>query len=550
MRITQQLGNLTAQAIAGTHVVLLGWSMTKANSHDVLGFAIHRTDHTENEAYWLEGTKVFAETDPGTSKASLRYHPVQGFTWSDFSAKPGHDYTYRMVALKGSPKSLKEEDEVAVRVQTEKEDNGQHEVWFNRGAAASQEYAYRFRNQSPEAVGKPAFDWLSRGLMEALLEFLSRAEDSEWQLRVAAYQFTDEVVLEALKKANDRGVDVRIIYDGRDPDVSRTNDAAVHSIGIDGLCKKRIANPSAIAHNKFIVLSKGHKPQAVLTGSTNISIGGIFGHSNVGHVVNDGAIARAYLDYWNLLVADPDSVSLRSDVERLTPTPDSSDSSEKGTIVLFSPRSGLKLLSWYAQQAATAQSMLCMAFAFGINKAFITVFETPFSGLRYGLLDNDGNRPEQEAEVLRLRKLPFNRFAIGSTIRVNSFDKWLKEKLSGLNSHVPYIHTKFMLIDPLGPAPIVVTGSANFSNASTNANDENMLVIKGNTTVADIYLTEFFRLWNHYAFREWASKNQDNPNVKPQFLKTDDSWRNIYFGDTEQSRQRVLFSGMGYLSTT
>ncbi|HEY9527758.1 MAG TPA: hypothetical protein VIR02_11770, partial [Anaerolineales bacterium] len=84
MRITQQLGNLTTQAIAGTHVVLLGWSMTKANSQDVLGFAIHRTDHTENEAYWLEGTKVFAETDPGTSKASLRSHPVQGFTWSDF----------------------------------------------------------------------------------------------------------------------------------------------------------------------------------------------------------------------------------------------------------------------------------------------------------------------------------------------------------------------------------------------------------------------------------------------------------------------------------
>lgn len=31
MRIIQQLGNLTTQVIAGTHVVLLGWSMTKAN---------------------------------------------------------------------------------------------------------------------------------------------------------------------------------------------------------------------------------------------------------------------------------------------------------------------------------------------------------------------------------------------------------------------------------------------------------------------------------------------------------------------------------------
>ena len=100
-----------------------------------------------------------------------------------------------------------------------------------------------------------------------------------------------------------------------------------------------------------------------------------------------------------------------------------------------------------------------------------------------------------------------------------------------------------MLVDPLGSNPIVISGSANFSDPSTNANDENMLVIQGNTTVADIYLTEFFRLWNHYAFREWLAKNQSNPNVTPQFLKVDDIWRNIYFGNTEQSRQRVLFSG-------
>ncbi|CAG9933958.1 phospholipase D-like domain-containing protein [Candidatus Nitrotoga arctica] len=543
MRITKKLGKLTVQAVAGTHVVLLGWSMTKADSRRVLGFAVHRTDHTEDEAYWLEGIKVFAETDPGTDKASLRSHPVQGFTWSDFTAKPGYDYTYRVVALKGSPKSLIEEDEVEVRVQTEKEDNGLHEVWFNRGAAASQEYARRFQNQSPEIVGKPAFDWLSRGLMEALLEFLLRAKNSQWALRVAAYQFTNETVLKALKSAKDRGVDVSILYDGRDEKVSALNKAAVLNAGIDSLCRQRTANPSAIAHNKFIVLLKDNQPQAVWTGSTNITDGGIFGHSNVGHVVNDMSIASSYHDYWNLLAVDPKFLLLRPGVETLTPTPDLGSSPRQATSALFSPRSGLKLLSWYAEQAAAAQSMLCMTFAFGINKAFVPVFDKPFSGLRYALLDNDGNRPEPEAEVLRLRKLPFNRFAIGSLIRVNCFDKWLKEGLSGLNSHVPYIHTKFMLVDPLGSNPIVISGSANFSDPSTNANDENMLVIQGNTTVADIYLTEFFRLWNHYAFREWLAKNQGNPNVTPQFLKVDDTWRNIYFGNTEQSRQRVLFSG-------
>jgi len=37
----------------------------------------------------------------------------------------------------------------------------------------------------------------------------------------------------------------------------------------------------------------------------------------------------------------------------------------------------------------------------------------------------------------------------------------------------------------------VVTGSANFSAASTNANEENMMVIRNSTRIADIYLGEF-----------------------------------------------------------
>src|SRR6185436_2983279 len=138
MRKHKKDGNLTTQAVAGTNVVLLGWSMTKQASRNVLGFAVYREDHTEGEGYWLEGMKVFEETDPGTDKASLRSHPVQGFTWSDFTAKPGHEYTYRVVALKGEPTDLREADSIEIKIRTEQEDNGAHEVWFNRGAAASQ----------------------------------------------------------------------------------------------------------------------------------------------------------------------------------------------------------------------------------------------------------------------------------------------------------------------------------------------------------------------------------------------------------------------------
>ena len=103
MRVKQRAGPLSVHATAGTHVVLLGINLREQNRAGLLGFAIERTDHTENERYWLRGFRTFADTEPhltaGTS-VSLREHPLQGFLWSDFTAKPDHRYTYRIVALR------------------------------------------------------------------------------------------------------------------------------------------------------------------------------------------------------------------------------------------------------------------------------------------------------------------------------------------------------------------------------------------------------------------------------------------------------------------
>jgi hypothetical protein len=49
---------------------------------------------------------------------------------------------------------------------------------------------------------------------------------------------------------------------------------------------------------KVIVLMKDTVAQAVLTGSTNFSEGGIYGHSNVIHICEDGDIAKQYLWLW------------------------------------------------------------------------------------------------------------------------------------------------------------------------------------------------------------------------------------------------------------
>jgi phosphatidylserine/phosphatidylglycerophosphate/cardiolipin synthase-like enzyme len=145
---------------------------------------------------------------------------------------------------------------------------------------------------------------------------------------------------------------------------------------------------------------------------------------------------------------------------------------------------------------------------------------------------NGAGLAQAKIDIARIRRLPNVIVAIGHNIVTNSFDRWLKE-LSKITSeaNIHWIHTKYMLVDPLGEEPIVITGSANFSEPSTNANHENMVVIRNDKRVADIYLGEFMRLHSHYAFREAVKMAQDIGDTEwhPQHLVDNDSWQADYF---------------------
>lgn len=104
-----------------------------------------------------------------------------------------------------------------------------------------------------------------------------------------------------------------------------------------------------------------------------------------------------------------------------------------------------------------------------------------------------------------------------------------------------------MLIDPLSADPVVVTGSANFSEPSTKENDENMLVIRGDTRVADIYLTEFNRLFNHYYFRsavESFTAHHEATDGASLFLTEDTTWQAKYAPGSFRAKRLQLFGNI------
>ncbi len=535
MRIRRKKAGLSVQAISGSHVVLLGLDIARealgGQLGQLLGFAIYRKDHTEKEEYWLKGFKTFKETAPDLKPGALvstREHPVQAFLWGDYTAKPKHSYTYRAVAIYGTPDDLREGASVEVDVSTEDEDLGKHAVYFNRGAGASQAYAWKFKNKAPKDVpNREAYKWLSRGLEEAIIKFIGQAGGEDFALRAAVYEFSYEPVLRAFKEAAARGADVKIIYDareGKNKPVAAT-EKAIKKTGIRNLTIKRTADPSYISHNKFIVLLKHGVPCEVWTGSTNFTEGGIFGQSNVGHIVRDQDVARKYFDYWRLLKEDPDAKSLRNWNDAQTPVPDSVPP-KKPITPLFSPRNSLEALDWYTQCIDKAQKRVCFTAAFGINTLFTDVLDEDGTALRYILVE------KADDNIDMIRRVGSNRIAVGSTVQTDGFHRWLSEKLTDLNVHVRYVHTKYMLKDPLSDNPIVISGSANFSDASTRKNDENMLVITGDKTVADIYLGEFMRLFNHYYYRDIVNRQSQAQGTKKResaFLKPDNSWAKPYF---------------------
>jgi phosphatidylserine/phosphatidylglycerophosphate/cardiolipin synthase-like enzyme len=558
MRATVKGTELKAAAYAGTYVVVLSWDTIDGKppaKPDLLGYAVERAelDQTGNqvERFWLRGIKRFKDKDqglpPGTP-VSTAEHPVQGFMWADYTAKAGTRYLFRIVPMYGTPKNPTLDNAAAVTLDIRAElapdqppdahtDVIRHDVYFNRGVIGSQAYAREFGNRKPDADNprSPEMKWLSRGLFEAMISFIGLAKDG-MGLRAVFYEFHYQPVANAFAKAIEAGADVQIVYDA-ESSYKTDNEASIATAGLDAshaVIPRTVTE--GIRHNKFIVLLDGPKPVAVWTGSTNVSAGGIFGHSNVAHVVWDEQLADKYLDYWKRLADNLTPTQLRGPDKTASPTP--AGKPPKGAVLpLFSARDAKDkndTLEWYAARLADAKEVSCMTFAFNVDQVFQAVLGQENDVLRYVVKDDPLGEEESighDRDVI---------FAAGSYLGEGALANFLRERSNPLNNN-RYIHNKFMLVDPLSDDPLVITGSANFSRPSQRVNDENMIVIRGDTRVADIYFGEFMRVFDHhyarYIVRILTDEGRSDPEAGYLKAQTAD-WLPAHFNPASYKAKR------------
>jgi phosphatidylserine/phosphatidylglycerophosphate/cardiolipin synthase-like enzyme len=559
---------LVLRAIAGLHVVTLAWDFLDGQEEakeKLLGFALERSELDEQgeviERYWLRGIKRFKLKDkglPAGAPVPTSEHPIQSFQWGDYTAKSGVTYRYRLVPAYGKPKLLvlNEDAATTVEVTTEREESAdaadgstRHDIFFNRGVAGSQAYVREFGKQKPDrdAPASDQMKWLSRGLFEALTGFIrlaAREDAADYKLRAMLYEFQYRPVGEAFRDAAQAGADVDIRYEAQS--YKEHNETMIAEAVIGDLCTAQKIR-EGIRHNKFIVLIHDDVPVAVWTGSTNISAGGIFGHSNVGHVIWDRDIAKLYLEYWEALSADDvTNAGLRVRNLEVEATPEVGDLPPTDRMLtLFSPRDVVDSAKssatqeWYAHLLGSAKRIACMTFAFNFDKVFETAASGQTEALSYLLFD----KAISEAQETSVRQNGNATIAVGAKLEENDLENFIGESLTGFNRN-EYIHDKFLIVDPLGDDPIVVTGTANFSEASIEKNDENMLVIRGNKRVADIYFGEFMRVFDHLYSRYIIAKLKAQGTHDPDagFLKEKTAeWLPRHFADGPKSRRRQYF---------
>lgn len=542
MRTTVTDDGLTVRAFAGTTGILLATDVDSARRDGLLGFAIERRVGA-GKWHWLYGKLGFAgeQVGEGTYFPS-NVRPFQKFRWSDYRVEPGRQHTYRVHPVYGTPDRLRVEDGVTLKARAGSLDKRGHTVLFNRAAAASQAFSLKFPDVDEQMTRARAAgeeldlppevrDWLSRGVLERIVGMIDRAAGPRFALDVAIYEYEHPDIVAAVNRAHARGAQVRVVYHGKNGDPQSAENEE-HLAALPATAKRRRVT-SRIMHDKFVVLSRvrtsGRTPVAVLCGSTNFTQNGVYRQANVVHVVEDATVAARYAELFEVLFGGATPKETKAWVDAHNPVDFAAP-----VFVGFSPRSTPADLSALAGRIAKAKRDVLFCTAFDLEEGVLNaLLGTPGDDvIRLGVQ----NKRSRITGFHRDRGAQFSATALLST----GLEGFLKESLARQRGSI-LIHTKLVVVDFTSDAPMVISGSHNLSNAASSGNDENFLVVNGDTDVADCYGVELMRIYDHYRFR-WAVK-QGTGGGRPA-LTPDSSWTKRYFArGSLWYRDRRYFAG-------
>ena len=541
--VTNGTDDFRIKGYAGTTSVLLAMDLAESRKKDFVGFAIEKSvDGGKWE--WLLNSLTFhgvPHTLPHNKTPSDKA-PIQKFRWGDYVINPAKKYRFKVHLVYGT--GLTQEEMLEIEL---KPDDGKpkgHHVNFNRAVAASQAFSQNFsefnkqlsknKHLTIEEWPSDAKNWLENGLLDAILNFIDQAADSNWALDVAIYEYELSSIVEAIQAAYQKGVHLRVLYHAKEGD-EQTEANESHLAGLPSTCKcGRVTKK--IFHDKFIVLSKvdgsgKHSPEAVLCGSTNFTENGVYRQANVVHVVENKETAATYESVFEMLWANHNDPGIaRTWINEHNPIDESME-----LFAGFSPRSHKTDLNEFIKIIQSADQDLLFATAFALPDSILDALLGKDNDpvLRYGIQNTasriTGYHADRTAEFTAPALIP------------SGLEGWVKEGLHGQRGNL-LIHTKAIVTNFTSDSPTILSGSHNLSVPASNGNDENYLIMRGNTDLADRYGLEILRFYEHYRFRHSVT-NRGDPTWTPE-LTSDESWaKKYYIKGSLRETDRLRFAG-------
>jgi phosphatidylserine/phosphatidylglycerophosphate/cardiolipin synthase-like enzyme len=344
-------------------------------------------------------------------------------------------------------------------------------------------------------------------------------------------------------------------------------------------------NSAHIGHNKFAVLVVGGEPKAVWTGSTNWTSTGLCAQTNNTIVLESRAVAAAYLDYWNRLHADeqpaPNGLDKPNNNNQRLPLRESNmqpvhadlDGGNTKIDLWFSPNTRVT----GSAQTRTTPPDLAVVFSLmkGARDAIFFLVFNPgrtapgttgddvntvvSAGIDFGRFDPrllvlgaisdpsamPGFEPAPKPEGGKPKIPPLAIWSPPGAPRVLMIRAAAIKDIVGdfqrelLSAGHAIIHDKIVVIDPLSETNCaLITGSHNLGFKASYANDENLVVVRGNRALALAYAVHILDVYDHYKFRAVLEQQVRDALLKGQpapkrptgkgFLQTDDDWQDPY----------------------
>lgn len=512
--------------------VLLAWVLD-GPSEGVVGFAIERklTRAGVAEQGWLLNRVGFEDEVPvpGSTRPSTAW-PFQRLTWTDYEVMAGDTVQYRVVPVLLGDGELALEEARASRFSrplTLGPEAGEGiSVYFNRGFVISQFMARALQGdfsaarlrQFKASLGDSESAlrrFLGGALRDRLLALLAEAaRDDGIELFAALFELTDPELLAALAAVGERAHVVlgNGAVERRGEDENAEARARLREAGVDVL--DRMSAPRALAHNKFVVLSRGrNQPYAVWTGSANWMPTGLCTQINNGILIERGDLAKHFLAQWHALAeagnATPAALKEANSRSRR-------GRRGSGDLVWFTPTRqmvDIQALRELVQGARRSLHFLMfMPGDKGILPDVLALAGQPGFDLR-GVINTfpEGSREEVEARVVGNGAVrPLQLQVVEPAGAGHGLGWWIEEvgrrQFRAIGHSI--VHSKLLVIDAFEDAPVVVTGSHNFSKSASDKNDENFVVLRGPVALARKYAVHVKAVHDHYRWRAYLLQSR------------------------------------------